>query len=891
MRHHAQSKAQDPPDRPVWFRLSAADALAAQGTSPDMGLSEGEAFRRRQRFGPNELKEARRRGPARLLLEQFTDFLIVILIAAAVISGIVGDLKDTIIILLIVLLNAVVGFIQEYRAERAIAMLRRMAQNEARVLREGQVKVIPQAGLVPGDIVLLEAGNIVPADLRLLEASQLKVEEAVLTGESLAVEKHTAPLAEEDLPLGDRRNMAYKGTTVVNGRSRGVITATGMATELGRIAMLLGQAESLKTPLQQRLAHFSRRLGLAVLVISAIIFTAGILRGEPAPLMFLTAVSLAVAAVPEALPAVVTVSLALGARRMAKTHALVRRLPAVETLGSVTYICSDKTGTLTQNQMQVEAIYVDGHLHRPMPATAPAGPAWQHLLQAMTLNNDAVRQAQGRFIGDPTETALYAAAWQAGFDKMALEQALPRVDEIPFESERKRMTTFHRLDGRFIAYTKGAPETVISQCSHQLTATGRHPLHHTAHLLEAAGQMAASGWRVLAFACRDWESLPQQMDPERDEADLTFLGLVGMLDPPRPEAKDAVALCQTAGITPVMITGDHPVTAQAIATRLGILPKDGPVLTGQALKDLAENELAQQVESIRVYARVDPEQKIKIVRALQARRQFVAMTGDGVNDAPAVKQADIGIAMGRTGTDVTREAADMVLLDDNFATIVAAVREGRRIYDNIRKFIRFALTGNSGEIWTIFLAPFLGLPIPLMPIHILWVNLVTDGLPGLALAMEPAEPGVMQRPPRSPGESIFAHGMWQRIIWAGLLVAALTILAQAGAYHTGSAHWQSMAFTVLALSQMFLVLGLRSERESLFRIGLLTNLPLLLSVLLTICVQLAILYLPALNRVFNTAPLSLGELVICLGLSVLMLAAVEFEKWLVRNGRLYQEAA
>jgi Ca2+-transporting ATPase len=850
------------------------------------GLAAVEAAARLQRHGPNELREKPRRGLLRMLLDQFADFMILVLIAAAVISGVVGDIKDSAAIIVIVVLNAVIGFVQEFRAERAMAALKAMAAVSAKVLREGETLTLPAAEIVPGDVVLLEAGNVVPADLRLLEAAQLKVDEATLTGESVTVEKHTRALVEAGLPLGDRRNLAYKGTVVTYGRGRGVAVATGMGTELGKIAASLQQDGELKTPLQKRLAQFGRRLALAALAICVVVFVVGVMRGESMLLMFLTAVSLAVAAIPEALPAVVTISLALGARKMVKQHALIRRLPAVETLGSVTFICTDKTGTLTQNKMQVEEIFADGRLLREWNGLREGvGPL---LFKAMALCNDASRGKHGKTSGDPTEVALFLAALQAGFDKSALETEAPRVLELPFDSERKRMTTFHREPQGAMAFTKGAPESVLPRCVSVLTAAGEVPLA-AAEMLENAERMAADGLRVLAVAYRAWPALPAANDADEIESGMVLLGLVGLMDPPRHEAKEAVSQCKSAGITAVMITGDHPATARAIARRLGIVSDGGRVLTGAELARLGQKEFEAEVRDVRVYARVDPEQKIKIVQALQDQGEFVAMTGDGVNDAPALKRADIGVAMGRGGTDVAREAAALVLLDDNFATIVHAVREGRRIFDNIRKFIKYTMTSNAGEVWTIFLAPFVGLPIPLLPIHILWINLVTDGLPGLALTAEPEEKGIMRRPPRPPKESIFAHGMWQHMVWVGLLMGGVSLVTQAWAYYTGSAHWQTMVFTVLCLSQMGHVLAIRSERESLFSVGIFSNPWLLGAVALTFALQMSTVYVPLLQPIFKTEALSAGELALCIALSSVVFFAVEVEKWLVRRGRLYRE--
>lgn len=871
---------------PLAHTLPLEAVLHNLAVEPTRGLSAKEAVTRLQQHGANVLAEGRRRGPLRMLAAQFTDFMILVLIAAAVVAGAIGDLSDTLVIVAIVVLNAVIGFLQEYRAERAIAALRQLAAPTARVLRHGHSQHIAAGELVPGDIVLLDAGNLVPADLRLLESAQLRTQEAALTGESEPVAKTVAPLPKTDLPVGDRTNMAFKGTLVVHGRGRGVVVATGMATELGHIARLLHETEDSRTPLQRRLARFGRILAVAVLLISAVLFVTGLLRGEPPVLMLLTAISLAVAAIPEALPAVVTVALALGARRMVLQHALIRKLPAVETLGSVTFICADKTGTLTLNRMRVEALFCEGVMISPPPVERPASAVLMQLLQAMALNNDARRDHAGAVVGDPTETALFEAAQDAGFGIDELAGKLPRIAELPFDADRRCMTTLHDSGQGVVAYTKGSPEQVLAVCDSLFSDAGPQALDRAALLAEAE-RMAADGLRVLAFARRDF-SHPPVLELEQVETNLGFLGFAGLMDPPRAEVKNAVALCRSAGITPVMITGDHPATARAVAQRLGIIGPGGEVLTGAELAGLSDAEFSTHVERVRVYARAAPEHKIRIVRALQEKGEYVAMTGDGVNDAPALRRADIGVAMGLSGTDVAKEASHMILLDDNFASIVAAVREGRRIFDNIRKFIRFVMAGNSGELITLSLAPLFGLPIPLLPIHILWVNLVTDGLPGLALATERAERGIMQRPPRPPGESIFAHGMWQHILWVGLLLGALCIGVQAWALHVDDAHWQTMVFTVLTLAQMFHVLAIRSERDSLVTQGLFSNRPLLGAILLTFALQLSTVYVPALNPVFHTEALTLGELGLCLALSSVMLVAVEAEKALIRRGVLYR---
>jgi Ca2+-transporting ATPase len=670
--------------------------------------------------------------------------------------------------------------------------------------------------------------------------------------------------------------MAFRGTLVTQGRGRGLVVATGMDTELGRIAHLLTGETRAATPLQRRLGRFARRLALVILAACGVILVAGLLRGEPPLLMVMTAISLAVAAIPEALPAVVTISLALGARRMVRHNALIRRLPATETLGSVTYICADKTGTLTLNSMEAERFFIPGECHDRLPDCGATDERWRSLILAMILNNDATALEDG-WTGDPTEIALLRAAVSSGVAEALSGDRWPRVGELPFDATRKRMTTLHRTDGQFVALTKGAPETVIPLCE---------PGSRDEALAESV-RLAAEGYRVLAFAQREFTDRPAV--DESLETGLAFIGLVGLMDPERPEAPGAVAESRKAGIKPVMITGDHPATALAIARRLGIATGTDEVLTGAQLHKLDDQDRSRRLPRITVYARMSPEQKIEIVRTLQEDGEFVAMTGDGVNDAPALKKANIGIAMGLKGTDVAREAADMVLLDDNFATIVAAVRAGRRIYDNIRKFVRYTMTSNTGEVLSLFIAPFVGLPLPLVPIQILWINLVTDGLPGLALTVEKGEAGLMKRPPRAPDEGIFARGLWQQALWMGTLIALLTLGTQAWAINAGSDHWQTMAFTVLTFSQLANALAVRTERESLFSIGLLSNRPLLATVLLSIGVQLAVIYVPALQKIFHTQALTAAELAVCLALPALVVVASEAEKWFVRHRGLYAQ--
>jgi Ca2+-transporting ATPase len=890
----------------VDFHQKSVEETLAGLESSSRGISGEEARSRLAQYGPNVLVERKKQTALAMFLGQFTDFMIMVLIVAAMVSGIIGELSDAIAIMVIVVLNAGLGFSQEYRAEKAMAALKKMTASNAMVSREGQLASVPASELVPGDVVALDAGKIVPADMRIIEAARLTVEEAALTGESQAVEKQTSAIRDETVPLGDRKNMLYKGTVITYGRGQGVVTATGMNTELGKIAAMIQGEEEGKTPLQKRLAAFGRRLSYAVLAICAIIFTSGLLRGESAVKMFLVAVSLAVAAIPEALPAVVTIALAIGARRMVKQNALIRKLPAVETLGSVTYICTDKTGTLTQNRMTVEEMWVDGEILRgqgsgvrgqgvkrlPGPMSLAPCPL---LFTALALSNDARQDPSGNVLGDPTEAALFSAAVEYDFLKKELESVYPRVAELPFDSDRKLMTTVHELRGPggrgqgagensgYISFTKGALEPLLKAADTLLTSEGPKAINRDA-ILAIHDRMAAEGLRVMGIAMRSWDRIPDAKAPDC-ESNLTLLGLAGMLDPPREEAKGSVALCKSAGITPVMITGDHPLTALSIAKRVGIIERDDPeaIITGRELDALSFEEFEKRVESIRVYARVAPEQKLKIVRSLQDRGHFVAMTGDGVNDAPALKRADIGVAMGVTGTDVAKEASSMVLLDDNFATIVKAVKEGRRIYDNIRKFVKYLLSTNSGEIWTLFLAPFFGLPIPLQPIHILWINLMTDGLPALALSAEPEEGNVMSRKPIHSGESIFSHGLGIHAIWVGLLMGAVTLSLQAWAIHFGDAHWQTMIFTVLCFLQLGHVMAIRSERESLFTQGLLSNKPLLASVAVTVALQLATIYVPSLNPVFRTQPLSAPELAMVLVLSSIVFIAVEIEKLVKRS--------
>ena len=862
-----------------WHHHNHAATLTALHTQRQ-GLTHAEAQTRLAHHGRNVIGGARSKPWWHFFAKQFTDLMIVLLLAAAIISIWIGDAADAIVIGVLVLLNALLGTLQEYRADRALLALQKMSAATAMVVRAGQAHEIAATDIVPGDVVLLEAGRIVPADLRLLQSAMLRINEAALSGESLPTEKDADVLLHIDTPLTERSNMAWQGTAVSHGRGVGLAVATGNNTEFGRIAGLLSRTHIEATPLQKRLADLGRRLTFIVLIICVLVFVQGWLRGAALGPIFMTALSLAVAALPEALPAVMTISLALGARKMMAQHALIRRLPAVETLGSVTCICSDKTGTLTQNRMQVGAYYFAGQLISDDSNTTSTTILPEALLQVMAVSHDATINADGERLGDPTEIALLEAALRHQVDVPALGKILPRINEIPFDTERKRMTTVHAHTNDLVIFSKGAPESVLSICSKMLTPAGSIELD-AALYQHAVADLADRGMRVLALAMRTLPCSESQPNGERLEHDMTLLGLVGLLDPPRPEALSAVQLCKQAGITPIMITGDHPRTALSIARQLQICSDEQALLTGQQLQRLSDQELQQRLSDVRVFARVTPEQKLKLVGLLQARGECVAMTGDGVNDAPALRKADIGIAMGITGTDVAKEASAMVLLDDNFATVVRAVREGRRIYDNLRRFIRYVLTTNSAEIWIILLAPLLGLPIPLLPLQILWINLITDGLPGLALAAERAEPDVMQRPPNPVNESVLARGLGLQALITGLLMSGMMLLMQAIMIRVGSTHWQTMVFTAMCFAQLLFVLAIRSERRSLFEIGVLSNVPLLVTVVGSAALQLVLVYTAALQRLFKIDALSLFELLITLLVATLTFAIVEVHKaWL-----------
>ncbi|MDF1743996.1 MAG: cation-translocating P-type ATPase [Gimesia sp.] len=928
-----------------WHQRTGSDALGQLDSHATNGLSDDQVEVRRAQYGLNELVEMGGRDPWRILWEQLSGAMVFLLIVAAGVSAFLHEYTDSAVILAIVVLNAALGFVQDYRAEKALAALKKLAVPVVRVWRSGVVREMSACELVPGDIVHLEVGNYVPADCRLLESVNLKIQEAALTGESEPVEKQNEPLKGDDLPLGDRTNMAYMGTIVTYGHGQSIVTETGMNTELGHIARSLQTVKTEMTPLQKRLAQVGRTLALAAIGIVALVFVMGLLRGEDLRLMLTTALSLAVAVVPEGLPAVATVALALGARRMFKRKALIRKLPAVETLGSVTVICSDKTGTLTENRMTVTVLDVAGNrmdlteiLQKGQPFTesdvsnkqvtmwdtAADNSSLSLLLLGAGLCNDAeleLDEAHHRFraVGDPTEGALIVAAARLGLRKDRLLALFPRVSEIPFDSDRKLMTTVHQvtpsahdasdepvrvaldaiaqLVGDHIAFTKGAVDALLDACQYVWDKDELKPMDDgwQRRIAAANENLAARGMRVLGVAFRAHNvsndaaanSQPDKLKiclTEEVEQDLIFIGMLGMIDPPRPEVAEAITRCRSAGIRPVMITGDHPLTASHIAQQLNIAD-NGQTLTAQELGCLSGDELRVAVETTSVYARVAPQHKLQLVQALQENGQVVAMTGDGVNDAPALKQAHIGVAMGITGTDVAKEASQMVLLDDNFATIVNAVEEGRIAYDNIRKFIKYTMTSNAGEIWVMVLGPLMGMPLPLLPLQILWINLVTDGLPGLALALEKAELDTMQHPPHLPKEHVFGRGMGRDIAWIGLLMGIISLSMGYWYWASGSeteAHWRTIIFTVLTLAQMGNAMAIRSSHDSLFQIGIFSNRALIGSVALTFGLQLAVIYWPPLQSILKTTALTGGELLLCIALSSVVFWAVEAEKLLLR---------
>ncbi|WP_129628044.1 cation-translocating P-type ATPase [Candidatus Oscillochloris fontis] len=878
-----------------WHTLDA-DAAIAQLQSSPAGLSAEESLRRQAEYGPNELKASARVSPWAILAEQFRNVLVIILLVATLLSAFMGQEVEAIVIAIIVLFAIFLGFIQEYRAERAIEALRKMAAPTATVLRDGEEVEVPSRDLVPGDLILIQAGDRIPADARLIEAINLQIEEAALTGESLPVEKHTNALTDPKLGVGDRKNMVHSGTVATYGRGRALVIATGMQSEFGQITGMLQGVETSRTPLQENLDRVGKTLAKAALVVVAVVVGLGLTRGQPFLEMLLFGIALAVAVVPEALPAVVTISLAIGVQRMAHRNALVRRLPTVETLGSTSVICSDKTGTLTKDEMTTRRIFVAGEMievtntgYEPSGTflrngtlITPSGPLAE-LLRAGVLCSDAhLSQREGRWHmkGDPTEGALIVAAAKAGIHKADLESHAPRIDEIPFTSETKRMTTLHETPEGRVAYAKGAPEILLESCVSLLTPEGVRPLDAAgrAAILAQAQQMASDALRVLGLARRRAANITEATQ------DLTFIGLVGMIDPPRPEARTAIANCVHAGIKTIMITGDHPITAQAVARELGLLT-DGRVVTGAELEAMSDEELTNAIETIQVYARVSPAHKLRVVTALQARGHIVAMTGDGVNDAPALKKADIGVAMGITGTDVSKEAAAMTLTDDNFASIVAAVEEGRGIFGNIKKYLMYLLSSNIGEIGLMTGATLLGMPLPLTAVQILYVNLATDGLPSLALAVDPPEDDLLERQPRDPRSGIFTRPVVILMLVGGIWSTLVNLGLFAWAINSGRAlsEAMTMAFVSLVLIQFFKAYNYRSDRHSILRRPF-ANRWLNLAIVWELLLLVAIIYVPFLHDAFGTFSLPLIDWLIILGVSLTISPVIEIAKWMERRG-------
>lgn len=854
-----------------WHKVSAEGAISGLGTT-EKGLSSKESARRLEKYGYNRIVSKKKFRPIKIFLNQFRSFLILILILAVIISALAGDLTDAILILIILVINALLGFVQEFRAEKAMEALKKLAVPEAKVLRDGKVRQVSSQELVPGDVVLLEAGDFVPADGRLIEIIDLQTDESSLTGESTSVQKQQCILKEA--AVADRKNMVFMGTVVTKGRASYAVTETGMKTEIGKIAGLLTDISS-ETPLQKRLAHFGRWLGLAVIAIASVTFILGIIRGESLYNMALTSVTVAVSAVPEGLPVTVTVALALGTKVMAKKRAVVRRLSAVETLGSVTVICSDKTGTLTTNEMTVRKVLVDNKIvgvtgngyevngnfvfkNRKMGIDGNL----EGLFKIGTLCNDSylVKNSgsgnEYKVIGDPTEGALLVLSAKGGFWKENLEKEYRRIGELPFTSERKMMTTIHRASRKMEAYSKGAPEKILSLCKMDAKEKNR--------ILKSVEEMGKDGLRVLAFAKKEVRG---KLDLEKVENDLDFVGLAGMIDPPRKEVKDAIKICRQAGIRVVMITGDHKVTAEAVAKEIGLLSKNGKVLTGVELDKISYGELKKIVKEVDVYARISPEHKLNIVSALKNNGEIVAVTGDGVNDAPALKKADIGIAMGIKGTDVAKDASDMVLADDNFATIVSAVEEGRGVFDNIRKFVAYILSVNFSEIFFITVTVLAGLPLPLLPVQILWINLLTDGVPSLTLTVDQRDKDIMRRKPRDPKETI-TSGRKPFIFAGGMLLLVASLAAFLMTLSAGLEKARTVALTTIVAFELLYVFNCRSEKRSVFRNNPLSNKYLIVAVATTFLLHLSIIYIPQLASLFNTVPLGLADWAIVASLSL-----------------------
>ncbi|MCI9286598.1 MAG: cation-translocating P-type ATPase [Clostridia bacterium] len=894
-----------------WFSKEVEETKKELQTDLENGLTSEQVESKQKEYGLNELKAKKKKTLFQKFLEQFKDFTIIVLIVAAIVSGIVGisegeGITDTIIILIVVILNAVIGVAQESKAEKSLEALQKLSDHASKVIRNGKLEVIPSKQLVPGDIVVLETGDYIPADLRIIEAVNLKSQESALTGESVPVEKQVEKITDEKVGIGDRTNMLFSSSLITYGRGKGIVVSTGMNTEVGKIATMLDSTEETTTPLQEKLNKLGKTLGIAALAICVVIFVIGLLYGKEPIHMFMTAVSLAVAAIPEGLVAVSTIVLAIGVQRMVKKNAIVKKLPAVETLGSATVICSDKTGTLTQNKMTVKKLYFNNKLvDFGVDFVYSKNEVLKHLIYASMLCNDTKIGPNNELTGDPTETALIDMGFDLDFNPALYEQ-MPRVEEIPFDSDRKLMTTVHKIGDKYIVYTKGGVDELLNRSvSYNINGEIKNDLDVFKKEIQMNNEeMAKNALRVLAFAYKELDHMPQKEEMENMESDLIFVGMVGMIDPPREEARVAVEKCKTAGIKTVMITGDHKITAIAIAKALGILENESEALTGAELEQMSDEELTKNIRSYSVYARVSPEHKVRIVKAWKAQGEIVAMTGDGVNDAPALKNADIGCAMGMVGTDVAKEAADVILTDDNFATVVSAVEEGRRIYDNILKAIQYLLSSNVGEIIVLFvailitplLAKWFGITNisalePLLPIHILWINLVTDALPALAVAFDPANKDVMNRKPIDSKKGIFTKGMIWRVIYQGIMIGVLTLVAFCIGLATpnieGTPEYvehvkieigQTMAFSVLALSQLVHVFNVRDNKNSIFRTKPFNNKTLLGAIAISAALMLTILLVPALRTIFSIWALPVENIVEVVCLVFAPLAIVEIFK-------------
>ena len=891
-----------------WFNESAEETCKILETNFNNGLNVEEVSERQRKYGLNELEAKKKKTLLQKFLEQFKDFMIIVLIISAIISGIIGVIEgegitDTLIILVVVIVNAIIGVMQENKAEKSLEALQKLSSHVAKVIRNGKLQVVQSRELVTGDIVVLETGDYVPADLRLFESVNLKAQEAALTGESVPVEKITEIINNDEIGIGDRKNMVFSSSLITYGRGKGIVTSTGMNTEVGKIAGIINETIDTETPLQIKLNKLGKTLGIVALVICAIIFGIGLLYGKEPIHMFMTAVSLAVAAIPEGLPAVSTIVLAIGVQRMVKRNSIIKKLPAVETLGSATVICSDKTGTLTQNKMTVQKIFYSGNII-DVDDIKDINNDLEKLIYTAMLCNDTKISENNELTGDPTETALVDLGFKLNFKKSIYED-MPRTFEIPFESDRKLMTTVNKVNDKYIVYTKGGVDELLNRCINYVENSEiKNDLESYKKIISNNNEnMAKEALRVLAFGYKELDHKPTKEELENLESDLTYIGMVGMIDPPRIEAKDAVKKCKTAGIKPVMITGDHKITAIAIAKELGILNNESEAITGSELEKMTQEELTKNIRNYSVYARVSPEHKVRIVKAWQANGEIVAMTGDGVNDAPALKTADIGCAMGIVGTDVAKEAADVILTDDNFSSVVAAVEEGRRIYDNILKAIQFLLSSNVGEIIALFVA-ILITPIlahvfgisdisglePLLPIHILWINLVTDSLPALALAVDPAAKNIMERKPLKQGKGIFTKGMTMRIIYQGIMIGIITIIAFIiGLATTNSTDaerikaGQTMAFCVLALSQLVHIYNIRDNKKSIFKTNIFNNSKLILATIASAALMFIILFIPGLREIFGIALLPKENIleVILLVLSPILI--VEIAKLLKIN--------